>query len=1053
MTEKKPLIVYKASAGSGKTFTLATEYIKLVVRNPQDYRKILAVTFTNKATEEMKTRILSQLYGIANRLPSSNNYMEAVCEALDVSQEYVIRQAEVALYNLLHNYSYFKVGTIDSFFQSVLRNLARELDLTATLRVGLNDTEVEEMAVDQLIENLSANDAMLQWILKYVMDSINEDHSWNIIRQVKTFGKTIFKDYYKTESKRLNDIINKSDFFDKYTGELNAIIADTTKQMKIMGEAFVGQLKNEGISTEDLAYGLNGVVSPFLKLQNGEMKAEGLGKRAEGCIDAPERWLKKGIDGRDRKIAAITNGPLMDMLRKAQEYLPKRWRQYQSAKLTLKHLNQLRLLESIEQKVRELNEGSNRFLLSDTQYILHELIENSDSPFIYEKIGTQLEHIMIDEFQDTSTIQWKNFKVLLQDTMSHEGTENLIVGDVKQSIYRWRSGDWRLLNNIQAEFPQGEKQLDIRSLSNNYRSTRRIIEFNNAFFKEASRQENIAAYNDVRQEIPKERQNIGYVSVTLYPNDDYQERVLTSLTNTVKELIENGISLQNIAILVRANKYVPLIANHFMEKLPEIPIVSDEAFRLEASSAVQVIIQALRLLVNPNDIIAKAFLAKMYSHRQLHGEVLDNLLPEAYTKHYDELLRLPLYDLTEQIYTIFELNKLEGQSAYLCAFYDYVANYVNDQLTDITLFLREWDESISTKTIQSPSINGIRLISIHKSKGLEFAHVLVPFCDWKLEQSDILWCKPQEAPFNKLPIVPIDYSKSGMEGTIYYSDYQEESTQYTVDNMNLLYVAFTRAEQSLHVWGKRGGNGHRSVIIEKVVPTLTEELKDNIVISGASDEKAPFMFEYGELATLNPTKNKQIETEQNIFLQNLQPLTLTIETGKHRAIEFKQSNQSRLFAANEEEQQQTNYILLGSILHNIFSTIKTKDDVESALKRLELDGVIYDKYLTKEHIEELIHKRIESPLVAKWYDKKWTLFNECNILYRDPNTGAACKRRPDRVMTDGKEMIVIDFKFGRPRDEYKEQVGEYMNLLTAMGYPNVKGYLWYVYSNKIEEVK
>jgi ATP-dependent exoDNAse (exonuclease V) beta subunit len=394
-------------------------------------------------------------------------------------------------------------------------------------------------------------------------------------------------------------------------------------------------------------------------------------------------------------------------------------------------------------------------------------------------------------------------------------------------------------------------------------------------------------------------------------------------------------------------------------------------------------------------------------------------------------------------------------------------------MTDINNFLREWDETICSKTIQSPDINGIRLISIHKSKGLEFPYVLVPFCDWKLEMGDTLWCQPDEAPFNQLPLVPIDYSRSGMKGTIYEKDSEEEYSQTMVDNMNVLYVAFTRASEGLYVWGRRGGSGHRSTIIEQTLPLITGDPVDgqhkslpDATIEGLDDDQDPIHFEYGfneanranEAYETNETnranKANMSSTEDdkqlNVFLQKTVSLPLRIEVHEQK-VAFKQSNQSREFAAQDDEQQQTNYIQLGSVLHNVFSTIRTRDDIDSALQRMELDGILYDSHLTRERIEEMIRKRIEQPRVAEWYSKKWTLYNECTILDVDEH-GDVYERRPDRVMTDGEQIIVIDFKFGRPNEDYKNQVRTYMDLLTKMGHKNIKGYLWYVYSNKIEEV-
>ena len=1070
----KPLTVYKASAGSGKTFTLATEYIRLVVDNPQSYKTILAVTFTNKATEEMKMRILSQLYGIWKRLPDSADYMKVTCEKTGLPEQVVSERAGLALNNLLHNYNYFRVETIDTFFQGILRNLARELDLTANLRIGLNDVQVEELAVDRLIEDLSSTDLMLQWLLKYIMGNISDDKSWNVIGHIKQFGRTIFHNDYKQISKALNEKMAEPSFFEDYTTRLKEISKKAQERMKEIAEIFFDTLDSEGLTVDDFSYGKSGLCSFFLKMKDGLFDESIVGKRVADSLNDPEKWCKKTHPRREL-ILSLAETSLGDILRRAINERPQQYKLFKSADLTLQHLSQLRLLGSIEQKVRQLNDDANRFLLSDTQQLLHALIDGNDSPFIFEKTGTQLEHIMIDEFQDTSTVQWQNFKVLLSETMSHEDTSNLIVGDVKQSIYRWRSGDWRLLNDIQSQFPMPGQQLDILTLGTNYRSQRRIIQFNNLFFRTAAHLEYLAlqdfpaaeqlqrAYADVEQAIPEKRPDKGYVSISLLPADDYQQQVLAEIIETVRKLMVAGISANQIAILVRSNSSIPLIAEYFSRQMHDIHIVSDEAFRLDASIAVNLLIQALHLLSHPDDIMAKAHVAKIYQRQILGNKALDSelllrsqsldaLLPEAYTAHQQELVTLPLYELVERLYALFSISTLEGQSAYICAFYDHLAEFTRENIPDIDAFVAHWEETLCSKTIQSDEINGIRLISIHKSKGLEFEHVIIPFCDWPLEKSgDILWCQPKEAPFNELPIVPVDYSQKQMMGTIYESDYQNEHLQKVVDNLNLLYVAFTRACSSLFVIGRRNARSTRSGVIEQAIPLVVQEMPEALV-AGLEDDQSPIVFEYGILpASSAPSDSSHSASTDNVFQQPVTTLPLKVRAFEQRAV-FRQSNRSRDFISgdDEETQQQRQYIQTGNILHQVFSTIRTSDDIDKALRQLQLEGVLYDETHTASRITAMLRKRLENPVVADWFSHRWTLYNECTIIsYVD---GEVQERRPDRVMTDGHEWIVVDFKFGSPKPEYQKQVQEYMQLLVSMGHTPVRGYLWYVYANRIEEI-
>ena len=1072
-TIRKPLTVYKASAGSGKTFTLATEYIRLLVENPQSYRNILAVTFTNKATEEMKTRILSQLYGIWKQLPESDRYLKAIEEKTHLSPNIIRERSGLGLANLLHNYSYFRVETIDTFFQSVLRNMARELELTTNLRIGLNDEQVEELAVDQMIEDLNTNDIVLQWILKYIMENISDDKSWNVISQIKKFGRTIFKDKYKEVSLSLERKMAEPGFFDNYTTHLREIRDSAENRMKGFAENFFETIESEGLSIDDFLYGKTGVCSFFLKLRQGIFDESIVGKRVTDSLGDPTKWYKKSHPRRDI-IHALADFTLGDILRLAIEERPRQWRLYKSADLTLRHLNQLRLLSSIEKKVRELNETNNRFLLSDTQQLLHSLIGESDSPFIFEKIGTQLEHLMIDEFQDTSTVQWQNFKVLLTEAISHVQGSSLIVGDVKQSIYRWRSGDWRLLNDIESQF--SKEQIEAQSLKTNYRSERNIIEFNNNFFRHAAELEYLAlqelneeeakqlqrAYADVEQLIPEDHQPNGEVIIRLLQSEDYQEETLQQIATTISKLSERGIRQHEIAILVRMNANIPMIAQYIMKQMPEITIVSDEAFRLDASPAVNLLVLALRLLTHPDDQLAKATIVKIWrcdvlqeKDFMLSSYDLNTLLPDSFIIHQEELLTLSLYELVERLYAIFKLEQLNDQSAYICAFFDYLSTYITDHTASIDDFLAEWDETLCSKTIQSDETDGIRIISIHKSKGLEFKYVICPFCDWPLERNgDILWCQPEEEPFCQLPIAPIDYSKKQMMGTIYEHDYLHEHLQNAVDNLNLLYVAFTRACKGLYIIGRRKASGSRSALIEQCLPLIANDMP-SATIEGLDDEQQTINFTYGKLIdetnSHNPKSSKSSST--NPFLLPSTPLTVDYHYQESK-VSFRQSNRSRDFMAGDDkdDEEQQHYIQTGCVLHQIFSTIRTGDDIEDALSRLQFEGVLYDEQITAERIAKMLRKRLSHPKVADWFSPRWTLFNECSILFTD-QTGRVIERRPDRVMTDGKEWIVIDFKFGSPKPEYHDQVREYIQLLSTMGHQHITGYLWYIYFNQIEEVK
>lgn len=1087
---EKALTVYKASAGSGKTFTLASEYITLVVKNPQDYKKILAVTFTNKATQEMKTRILSQLYGIAHKLPDSQAYYEQVLQKTGFPELTIRENAAEALSLLTHHYNEFRVQTIDAFFQSVLRNLARELNLTANLRIDLNDEQVEAQAVDELINSLEEGEEVLTWIRDYIDKNIEDDKGWNVIGQIKDFGKNIFKDFYKEHKAELDNRFREESFFDDFITDLRKIRKESPKKVKEQAGKLLQKISDAGV---DIGYFIKGLCGYITKQFENEPTDDGPSANVLKCLDSPDNWLlKKCPAGEKERISTLISESWYDDLLLLEQYRKECWKEYQSSNLTLKHLSQLRLLHAISETVDEINKDTNRFMLSNTQSLLSTLMKDTDTPFVFEKMGAYLKHIMIDEFQDTSTIQWTNFRKLLDNCMAQIESHNLIVGDVKQSIYRWRQGDWKLLNNIEYDF--SEEQIKIEPLETNYRSEENIIRFNNAFFTQAVIQtvkelesddikgasQLIEAYKEIEQK-PRKDDGKGSVHIKLFPYDkkavsEYYENVLNELVSNICELLNRGYKQKDIAILVRSKGVIQDIADKFQSEFgTDVSIVSDEAFQLDASLAVNVIIAALQLLTHPDDKLTEGKLVKLYQQQVIQtdrdnnalfvdeGErELKSFLPSGYVNKFDFLLRLSLVDLVDEIYSLFNLGSLEGQSAYVCTFYDTLNEYLRDHPADIDDFIEEWEDSLSSNTIQSDEVDGIRLITIHKSKGLEYDNVLIPFCDWGLEKTvgNTIWCPGdnKEKPYGELPLIPIDFSKK-MIGTVFEDDYKEEHLQNTVDNMNLLYVAFTRAGKNLFITGKKASkttftklqNGNtatdRSQIIQLVIDDLANELP-GATIDDAGDKEA-ISFYFGTLLDCEQRVDKEKSTE-NPFELTPKTHKLKIETFPH-PVSFRQSNKSHDFINGEDidPSDANRYIKVGNILHQLFSTILTEDDIEPRLKELEQEGVIYNDEVTSKELQNKIANALMNEKVKDWFSSRWKLFNECTILDYDKESGDIHEHRPDRVMTDGKEIIVVDFKFGKPREEYHEQVQRYMTLLMRMGYEKVSGYIWYVVRNEI----
>ncbi len=1105
------LNVYKASAGSGKTFRLSIEYIKLLMDDPTAFRHTLAVTFTNKATEEMKLRILGKLYALGWKLPEAGAYLDTIMKETAYGEDEIAERAKIALHNIIHDYGHFCVETIDAFFQKVLRNLARELKISNSLRLQVDDRQALSNAVDEMMDELNEKSQELRWIEELIEENIESEKSWNVVGTIKNFGKKILEDTFKENEEDIS-LATYGDENDPEGGKNAAKALAAFRQylerekqkaqekMAYYADKFDQILESNGLTLEDLKGGRRGPGTYFSKLRDLTVNRDTTrNKTIEKALLDFREFLTKGHQVDSDPLFIHVRDEIHPLLLKAEGERENCLRKVITANVILSSLGKIRLLTSIRRKMKETNKTNDVFMLSDTQTMLSRLIDNSDTPFIFEKIGTSLKNIMIDEFQDTSRKQWENFKVLLEDCMANADAYNMIVGDVKQSIYRWRDGDWRILNNILKYFP--EKEITTIALNKNFRSTKNIILFNNAFFSAASKleverlqQDDIdassitAAYADVKQELTEKTEDTGYVKVELYDERTLsQEVIIERMVSDILLLQEKGARLSDMAIIVRKNSDISDIADYLSAKHPEIPLQTADALLLSASVAVNMIVDAITVLKDADNLVAKARLAKNYQETILGNEAvmdeflikgIDLLLPPQFLADDNKLLHLPLSELVEEIIAIFSLDDLEGQSAYVATFIDKVQEFIKEQTSDIDAFLNHWTDNLSKKSIQTDISNGITLLTIHKSKGLEFEHVFAPYCDWEIEQGDLVWAEmPDEikqlhTPLTKLlSPIPVEYNFKQLNASSFATMAKEEHLQVFVDNLNLLYVLFTRARQSLFVYARNRGDNYRSSLLERVLSSpedfilYSPSFIQNTDDAGNGENITFREFCYGNLKG-SYTREKAAKENTEATLSSVNPfemapeqITFKMNTTKFRGT-YIQSNDSQRFIASigdNTEQEDTiekpSYIDQGLLLHELFSRIKTTDDILPAVQAMETQGIMESNKRNSRKLAEFIHKRLSAPQVAPWFEEEWEVLNEISIIQRDTYTGQVIERRPDRVIRNKEKIIVIDYKFGKQKPAYITQVQEYIQLLKDMGYPHVRGYLWYVYQNIVEEVK
>ncbi len=1076
MESRKNLEVYRASAGSGKTFTLAVKYITLLIKSPEAYRHILAVTFTNKATGEMKERILSQLYGIAYGLPASEGYMKKMQEAYPtMSREEISRQARTALNLILHDYGHFRIQTIDAFFQSVLRSLAKELELNGDVEFLLNGEELLDEAVDVYIKRLEKESDEMEQIISYIDDKLDSNKSWKVAWAIKAFAKQLLQEEYQQRGDKLREEID---------AENGALLKRFRAEIESLKKACCDAINNRvndiyarfaaattGMCEDDF-FGRSTGVWKFFNLMNGfEFKD---GKFIKSAVI--DKIVNGTVDKGKLTTYPAINDLIVTLLQELKQIENGEYRLYNSCVLSLEMFHRLRLLNNIAKTLKEENERENRFLLAETTYFLSRMITDSTS-FIFEKIGTEINHIFIDEFQDTSKLQWECFKILLDEVIAR-GNYNLIVGDVKQSIYRWRNSDWDIMNSIESYHPE---TIEIVSQdvtdgpytykSTNYRSTRRIVAFNNMLFSSAVK--NISAtfhnhlgaglkslqraYGDVEQAVPEKRKEEGYVQIREIVKQNSRgnmgQEAVTPLMSTLHNFIEEqNIPAGDIAILVRGKSVIPMIVEAFKQEFPNRKIVSHEAYKLSASMAVQLIIAAMRHIYTPNDDVNLTTFVSLYNKLVQKAEDISDIcidkkefprfLPQEYLELMPTLIGLPIYELIEKLISVLNIDKIESEGAYLFTFLDKASECINNKASDIKGFLEAWENGLCDETIPAAGSDSVTIMTIHASKGLEFGTVIIPFCNWELtgKGGGTLWCDSEIEPFNTLSLIPVTNKKLMLE-SIYEKHYNHEYLFQIVDNLNLLYVATTRAKRNLVIFiekGKGDGLSTLSKLVASTIPALT-------ALNNSSYDADSGIYTYGEICL---AEEEEKEITNNPFIVDSEEKQMQEFCSYGNRLTFKQSRElARFLVSDKKEKRVYESIARGELMHSILAKMATGNELPRQLNKLLLEGLISTEK-EKNYIKSKLEKALQLPQAQDWFSGRYKLFNECAILCKDykeeKNT-----YRPDRVMIDNDNVIVVDYKFAKKRKKHCEQVRDYMNLLAKIGYTSIKGYVWYVDRDEI----
>lgn len=1096
------LQIYKASAGSGKTHTLTREYLTLALREPERFNQILAVTFTKKATEEMKERIIAELAKMIDDPEQSGHYKDISAALPDLSATQLQAHAQGLLNHILHDYSFFAVNTIDSFVQRVVRAFAFELNLEMGYDIEMRQNKVINDLIDRLYKTLSTTPDVLEWLINFALYKISEGKSWDSRQDVVNLAQELFKESYQQflfESESIDNHRERMLHLREELTKRKQTFEDHLKDISLQAHEV---LEKANIKSDQLGNKFKTISNYLLNKISSPAKTDDYrpGTRIHEAMESFDGWHKKNEDERILDAIRSVFEPLYELLDEAIDYITKELSSYLTASNTLRFLHTLGLLNDIANKLPDYRQENNLLLISDSTLLLRHIVNQNDSPFVYEKVGNRYEHILIDEFQDTSGFQWDNFRPLVNNSLA-EGHYNLIVGDVKQSIYRWRGGDWQLLLR-QVERDIGEAFVQIKSLDTNWRSRENIIDFNNAIFhniptrlqqefnkllldlpeeigaalEQAGFKETLmTAYSDSYQYLPKHKDRSGgWVKVRFFESPrkemrkKWRENIETYLPKAIEQLLEDGYRAGDIAILVRRNddarQIVDLLLN-YMEETPgakHYQVVSPDALFIANAKSVRILLTAIRYLYDESDLLNLTTLVHQYqttlhdsaadSHlifaKAARGDVSD--LPEEFLKKLPYLKKLSLYDLVEELIHCFALNKLQEEWPYMQAFQNEVLNFMRKESTNLPFFLDWWEREGKNKSVQlSEKQDAIRLLTIHKSKGLAFNVVIMPYTDWQFEPdamiAPIIWAKHSELPYNQFPYLPLKY-KSDLLRSDFFLDYIKEKLYLYMDALNMLYVSQTRAREGLLMLCPTDCKTDK-------IKSIADLIYQSIVLStedySHKDRHYQALANYYDPQTLcyenNPGHERKSNKQQQTDAQKTASKLLQ-QNAPNRHLE----NMAIVHHANDFFKESIEYIKekvdYGKLMHSILSKIYRLEDIPDLLHNMINTG-----QLTNEEAG-FLEKRLEAIIgygkVKSWFDTDWEVITERAIL-----TSEGRIKIPDRVLTKGQRAVVIEFKFGKAEDEHKEQVAEYMALMKAMDYTPVEGFLYYPDEAKVIEIK
>jgi len=1022
--------VYNASAGSGKTFTLVKEYLKVLLQSSDVFyfQKVLAVTFTNKAAGEMKERVLKNLDTFSKG--DANDVLELILQETALDLQTIQTRSVKILGAILQNYSAFSITTIDSFTHKIIKSFAYDLGLSLNFEVEMDAVSLLNEAVDVLLSKIGVEKELTNLLISYSISKIDEDKSWDISNELKEFAKVLLNENDIKHFRKLSKIPIAD--FNKLQESLANGQQAYIKKLKAIGIRGLEIIASMSLEHKDFYYSL--LPKHFLALEKDPFTAKFFDQsKLKERIDENLFYSKSKPD--DIKTAIESILPELLSLYSESESV---FRLLILNQLVLKSIIPLAVLNNINQELNTLKEENNIRLNAEFNQLISDHIKDQPTPFIYERIGQRFMHYCIDEMQDTSVLQWRNLIPLIDNALAQENSSLLLVGDAKQAIYRWRGGKAEQLIELSREESKVfQSTKEVKHLDRNFRSYSEVIKFNNSFFQHVANFFNNEEYKLLFSKGNEQKENKkqgGYVSISFLEKLEDKEEDKIKYPKRVYDTIQNiqdDFLLNEICIIVRKKSEGIAVANYLSEK--GIDVISSETLLLNNSKKVRFLVQILHLIQFPNDEETKfEILYFLYQHLKIKDSAHDfltkyakNTLQELFEdlKRYEinfsltDFFQLPFYEKIETLIRDFKL--IQESDAYVQFFLDLVLDQQNKGI-NIQDFLDFWDQKKNTLSIvSSEEGNAVHIMTIHKSKGLEFPVVIFPYdLDIYRQVKPKVWFDKLPDHYSNFSEILVDYSKkieyiNDRGSEIYYQQREE----LELDNFNLLYVVLTRAVEQLHI------------ITEKRITKTGENTNyySGIFISFLKkmqlwkDDQLDYAF--GKPIRISSKIEKDLSvTEQKNFI--------TTHWQDHNIVLL--SSASKLW--NTEFEEEVSY---GNLLHEILSKIKTSSEVEDVLSFLKNQGDLTQG--SYKNIEDIILKIVNHSELKKYFADDVVVFNEKEMISRNKEIMI-----PDRLVFIHNKVTIIDYKTGKQVDAHQKQINKYAQQLSELNYTIDKKLLVYI---------